>query len=406
MINIQKIREDFPQISAKTDGHEIIYFDNAATTLKPKSVIEAMDTYNSKETANVHRGIHTLSEISTFKYEDTRDQLVKFINAKAREEIIFTKGTTESINLLAYTYGVQNIKKDDEILISYLEHHSNIVPWQILCEKTGAILKVIPVNDKGELEIEEIPKLLSSKTKIVSFNYVSNALGTVNPVKDIIKTIRNKCKAIVHIDAAQASGHMKIDVQDLDCDFLSLSAHKMFGPTGIGLLYGREALLQAMPPFLGGGDMIDTVSFEKTTYNKLPYKFEAGTPNISSTIAWAKSIEYINSLDFDEVYKYENELLDYATQKMIELGGINIIGTAKEKASVISFTMDGLHPHDIASMMNKYHIAIRTGHHCTQPLMKRMNVPATARASFSIYNTKEEIDRFIDALKSIKDIFC
>ena len=406
MINIQKIREDFPQISAKTDGHEIIYFDNAATTLKPKSVIQAMDTYNSKETANVHRGIHTLSEISTFKYEDTRDQLVKFINAKVREEIIFTKGTTESINLLAYTYGVQNIKENDEILISYLEHHSNIVPWQILCEKTGAKLKVIPVNDKGELEIEEIPKLLSLKTKIVSFNYISNALGTVNPVKDIIKTIRNNCKAVVHIDAAQASGHMKIDVQDLDCDFLSLSAHKMFGPTGIGLLYGREALLQAMPPFLGGGDMIDTVSFEKTTYNKLPYKFEAGTPNIASTIAWAKSIEYINSLDFEEVYKYENELLAYATQKMIELGGINIIGTAKEKASVISFTMDGLHPHDIASMMNKYHIAIRTGHHCTQPLMKRLNVPATARASFSIYNTKEEIDRFIDALKSIKDIFC
>lgn len=406
MINIQKIREDFPQVHAKTDGQQIIYFDNAATTLKPKSVIKAMDTYNSKETANVHRGIHTLSEISTFKYENTRDLLVKFINAKAREEIIFTKGTTESINLLAYTYGIQNVKKDDEILISYLEHHSNIVPWQILCEKTGAKLKVIPVNDNGELELEDIPKLLSSKTKIVSFNYVSNALGTINPVKDIIKTIRNSCDAIVHIDAAQASGHMKIDVQDLDCDFLSLSAHKMFGPTGIGLLYGREALLQAMPPFLGGGDMIDTVSFEGTTYNKLPYKFEAGTPNISSTIGWAQSIEYINSLDFKEVYKYEHELLEYATQKMLELGGINIIGTAKQKASVISFTMDGLHPHDIASMMNKYHIAIRTGHHCTQPLMKRMSVPATARASFSIYNTKEEIDRFIDALKSIKDIFC
>lgn len=406
MFDIEKIRNDFPQIHSKTNGESIIYFDNAATTLKPKSVIDAMDVYNSKETANVHRGVHTLSEISTSKYELTRDKLVTFLNAKVREEIIFTKGTTESINLLAQTYGVANLKKGDEILISYLEHHSNIVPWQILCEKTLATLKVIPVNDKGELELDSLNDLINSNTKIISFNYVSNALGTINPVKDIIKLAKENSKAIIHIDAAQACGHMKIDVQDLDCDFLSLSAHKMFGPTGIGLLYGKEDLLNAMPPFLGGGDMIDVVTFEKTTYNKLPYKFEAGTPNISNTIAWGDSIDYMSTLDFKEIQKHEDGLLSYATDLMNQIEGVHIVGTAKHKASVISFVMDGLHPHDIASMMNKYNIAIRTGHHCTQPLMKRMNVPATARASFSIYNTKEEIDKFIDALKSIKDIFC
>lgn len=406
MFDIEKIRNDFPQIHSKTNGESIIYFDNAATTLKPKSVIDAMEVYNSRETANVHRGVHTLSEISTSKYELTRDKLVTFLNAKVREEIIFTKGTTESINLLAQTYGVANLKKGDEILISYLEHHSNIVPWQLLCERTGATLKVIPVNDKGELELESLNELINSNTKIISFNYVSNALGTINPVKDIIKLAKENSKAIVHIDAAQACGHMKIDVQDLDCDFLSLSAHKMFGPTGIGLLYGKEDLLNAMPPFLGGGDMIDVVTFEKTTYNKLPYKFEAGTPNISNTIAWGDSIDYMSTLDFKEIQKHEDDLLSYATDLMNKIEGVHIVGTAKHKASVISFVMDGLHPHDIASMMNKYNIAIRTGHHCTQPLMKRMNVPATARASFSIYNTKEEIDKFIDALKSIKDIFC
>lgn len=406
MFDIEKIRNDFPQIHSKTNGESIIYFDNAATTLKPKSVIEAMDVYNSRETANVHRGVHTLSEISTSKYELTRDKLVTFLNAKVREEIIFTKGTTESINLLAQTYGVANLKEGDEILISYLEHHSNIVPWQLLCERTKATLKVIPVNDQGELELESLSELINTKTKIISFNYVSNALGTINPVKKIIKLARDNSEAIVHIDAAQACGHMKIDVQDLDCDFLSLSAHKMFGPTGIGLLYGKEDLLNAMPPFLGGGDMIDVVTFEKTTYNKLPYKFEAGTPNISNTIAWGDSIDYMSSLDFNEIHKHEDELLNYATEKMNQIEGVRIVGTAKNKASVISFVMDGLHPHDIASMMNKYNIAIRTGHHCTQPLMKRMNLPATARASFSIYNTKEEIDKFIDALKSIKDIFC
>ncbi len=406
MLNVEKIRKDFPQIDSKTNGSSIIYFDNAATTLKPSSVIEAMDIYNSKETANVHRGIHTLSEISTFKYEETRDKLVNFINADSREEIIFTKGTTESINLLANTYGIANIKKDDEIIISYLEHHSNIVPWQILCEKTGAKLKVITINDLGELELESLKELLNSKTKIVSFNYVSNALGTINPVKKMIELIKEKSDAVVHIDAAQACGHMRIDVKDIDCDFLSLSAHKMFGPTGTGLFYGKKELLESMPPFLGGGDMIDVVTFEKTTYNVLPYKFEAGTPNISNTIAWSKAIDYINELDFSDIHKYEDELLNYATEKFNEISGIKIIGTAKNKASVISFTMEGLHPQDIATMLNKYNIAIRTGHHCTQPLMKRMNVSATARASFSIYNTKEEIDKFIESLKSIQEIFC
>ena len=405
MINSHEVRELFPQVAhCYEDGKPIIYLDSAATNLKHIDVVKALETYYLKECANVHRGIHTLSEISTDKYEATRKTLAKFLNAKKIEEIVFTKGTTESINLVARTWGDQNINKDDEIIISHLEHHSNIVPWQMLCERKGAILKVIPVNDKGELLLEEYQKLLSPKTKLVSVNYISNALGTINPVNKII-TLAKKVGAKVVIDAAQAAAHKEIDVQALDCDFLALSGHKMFGPTGVGALYGKYDLLDKMPPLFGGGDMIDIVTMEKTTYTLPPQKFEAGTPNIAGIIAWKPAIDFITKLGLDNIARYEDELLQYATEKLNSLKGLKIIGTANEKASVISFTIDGIHSHDIATLANKYHLALRTGHHCTQPLMKRMNVSATARASFSIYNTKEDIDHLYQSLKKIIDLF-
>lgn len=382
----------------------ITYLDSAATTLKPKQVVDAIDRYYLSECANVHRGIHTLSEINTSKFEDTRDKIKEFINAPKREEVLFTKGTTDSINLVANSYAQTFLKEGDEILVSTMEHHSNIVPWQMACEKTGAVLKVIPINDQGEILMDEYKKMLGPKTKLVSVVYVSNALGTVNPVNEIISEA-HKVGAKVLIDAAQAMAHESVDVQKMDCDFLAFSGHKMFGPTGVGVLYGKEEILNSMPPYQGGGDMIDQVSFEKTTYNTLPHKFEAGTPNIAGVIGLGAAVDYIKELGIEEIKRYEHELLEYATARMSEVPGLTVIGTAKDKASVVSFVIKDLHPHDIATLANKYHVALRTGHHCAQPLMKRLGVPATARASMSIYNTKADVDKLVAALNKMVELF-
>jgi cysteine desulfurase/selenocysteine lyase len=404
MFNREEIKIDFPQICELYDGKPIVYLDSAATNLKHKDVIESSNNYYSKETANIHRGIHTLSEIGTEKYEHTRDLLKDLINAKSNKEIIFTKGTTESINLVAKSWGETNLVAGDEILISHMEHHSNIVPWQMVCEKTGAKLKIIPIDDNGDILFDEYVKLLSDKTKLVSVVYISNSLGTVNPIDKMIIEAKKK-NALFLVDAAQAISHKVIDVQKMDCDFLCFSAHKMFGPTGIGALYAKEEILDNMPPIFGGGDMIDKVTFEKTTYNVLPYKFEAGTPNISAGIAWAKALEYIAKVGIDKIADHEKELLAYATEKLLEVKGLKIIGTAKEKSAVVSFTLECCHPHDIATMANKYGVALRTGHHCTQPVMDRMNVPATARASFGIYNDKNDVDVLVETLNKIVDLF-
>lgn len=403
-MNIEKVLNDFPQIRREHKGNIITYFDSAATTLKPQQVVDAVSHYYLSECSNVHRGIHTLSEVCTDRFELTRDKTQSFINAKKREEIIFTKGTTDSINLVANSFSQMDLGPEDEILISEMEHHSNIVPWQMACERAGATLKAIPINDQGEILIDEYKKLLSEKTKLVSIVFVSNALGTINPIKEMIN-LAHKKGAKFMVDAAQAVAHEKVDVQDLDCDFLAFSGHKMFGPTGVGVLYGKEDLLNAMPPYQGGGDMIDQVTIEKTTYNVLPHKFEAGTPNIAGVIGLGAAVDYIQELGIEEMKAYEHELLDYATEKMQEVPGLKLIGTAKNKASVLSFVIEGLHPHDIATLANKYHLALRTGHHCAQPLMKRLGVPATARASLSIYNTKEDIDKLVAALTKMVELF-
>ena len=404
-INEQLIKESFPQVTETyADGKKITYLDSAATNLKHKDVVESLNTYYLKECANVHRGIHTLSEIGTEKYESTRKKLAVFLNTRKEEEVVFTKGTTDAINLVARSWGDTFICEGDEIIISELEHHSNIVPWQMLCERKKAVLKVIPVNDAGELILEKYQDLLSDRTKLVSVNFISNALGTINPIKKII-TLAKKYQATTLIDAAQAASHELIDVQSLDCDFLAISAHKMFGPTGVGALYGKYEILETMPPIQGGGDMIDVVDFEKTTYALPPQRFEAGTPHIAGVIAWSAAIDFINKIGLINIKEYEHDLLEYATAKMASLEGLNIIGTAKDKASVISFTIDGLHSHDIATLANKYGLALRTGHHCTQPLMKRMKVPATARASFAIYNTKKDIDHLYVSLQKIIELF-
>ena len=403
-MNFNEMNKYFPQLNEKIDDKKIIYLDSAATNLKLGSVIELTNTYYQKECANVHRGIHTLSEISTERYEKTRTLISSFLNSPKREQIIFTKGTTESLNLVAMSYANMVLKQDDEVLISEMEHHSNIVPWQMVCDRTGAKLKIIPINDHGEIILDEYKKLLSNKTKIVSCAYISNALGTINPIKEMIP-LAHEVGAKFVVDAAQATSHVAIDVQTLGCDFLAASAHKMFGPTGVGFLYGKEDLLNEMPPLFGGGDMIDVVTFEKTTYNVIPQKFEAGTPNIAGVIGFAPAIEFLNEVGLDNIAKYEHELLEYATAKLSSIPELKIIGTAQKKSAVISFVIDGIHPHDIATLANKYSIAIRTGHHCTQPLMKRMNVPATARASFGIYNTKEDVDKLHNALTSIIELF-
>ena len=402
VFDVESIREMFPILSRKLNDKKLVYLDNAATSQKPQVVIDALSNYYSHYNANIHRGIHTLAEEATAAYELTRVTVRKFINAAFPEEIIFTRGATEGINLVAYTWGRKNIRAGDEIIISGMEHHSNIVPWQILCEEKKSILKVIPVTDDGELDIEAYKNLLSSKTKLVSIVHVSNSLGTINPVKEIIDAA-HQVGAIVMIDGAQSTVHLDIDVQQLDCDFFAFSGHKVYGPTGVGVLYGKKDILQSMPPFMGGGEMIKEVTFEKTTYADLPYKYEAGTPNIGDTVALKSALDFINETGKDVIRKHENDLLRYATSQLEALPGLRIIGTATEKISVVSFVIANIHPQDIGVLLDNQGIAVRTGHHCTQPLMARFGIPGTVRASFAMYNTKEEIDRLVNGLqKAIK----
>jgi cysteine desulfurase / selenocysteine lyase len=381
----------------------LVYLDNAATTQKPQSVLDALSNYYQLDNSNIHRGAHTLADRATRSYEKTRAILKEFINAREEEEIIFTKGTTESINLVAATFGRKFITKGDEILISTMEHHSNIVPWQILCEEKEAVLKVIPINDSGEILMDEFDKLLNEKTKLVSVVHVSNALGTINPVKEIIQKA-HKFGAKVLLDGAQSTSHLDVNVQELDCDFLAFSAHKLYGPTGLGILYGKRNILESMPPYQGGGEMIKEVTFTKTTYNDIPFKFEAGTPNIADVIAFQKALEFINELGKSEIKKQEDDLLSYATDLLGEVKGFIPIGTAKDKVSVISFNVNGMHPFDVGMMLDANGIAVRTGHHCTQPLMQRFGIEGTVRASFSVYNTKSEIDVLVSAVAKIAKI--
>ncbi len=404
MIDIEKIRNDFPILNEKIYDKKLVYFDNAATSQKPLIVIDAINNYYKHINSNVHRGTHYLSQKATIELEETREKIKSFINAKSVSEIIFTKGTTDSINLVAHSFGKKFINKDDEIIISSLEHHSNIVPWQIIAEEKQAKVKVIPINDKGELLLDEFKKLITSKTKIISVNHISNALGTINPIKEIIE-IAKKNNIKILIDGAQASPHLKIDVIALDCDFYCFSAHKMCGPTGVGVLYGKEDILNELPPYQAGGEMIDEVTFEKTTYNVLPYKFEAGTPNIADIIAFKKAIEYLESLGMDNIKEYENELLKYGTEKLSSIEGLKIIGTSENKASVISFNLEGIHHFDAGTLLDRMGVAVRTGHHCTQPLMKRLNIAGTIRASFAFYNTKEEIDVLYNSIIRLKAMF-
>lgn len=403
--DVNEIRRDFPILGREVNGKPLVYFDNAATTQKPNVVIDSMAHYYRYENANIHRGLHFLSEVATEQYENARLKVKEFVNAMSASEIIFTKGTTDGVNLLANTMCRANMLKDgDEIIISHMEHHANIVPWQLLSDGKDIKLKVIPINDDGEIIMDEYKKLISPKTKLVSIVHTSNTLGTINPIKEIID-IAHDNNILVIIDAAQAVAHQKIDVQELDCDFLLFSGHKLFGPTGIGVMYGKAELLNKLPPYQGGGDMIRTVTFEKTTFEDIPNKFEAGTPNIVGGIGLGVAIKYLNMFSFNDISEHENVLLHYATEQMLEINGIRIIGTAKKKASVISFTVDGIHPYDIGTIVDTDGIAIRTGHHCTQPIMKRYNVPATARASFAFYNTKDEIDVFIKALNKVIKMF-
>ena len=400
MFDVDKIRADFPILKRELNGKPLVYFDNAATSQKPKIVIDAIVDYYSNYNANIHRGVHTLSQEATIAYEQARQKIQTHFNAKYLHEIIFTSGTTHSINLVATGF-TSFLNKGDEVIVSTLEHHSNIVPWQMLCERTGAILKVIRMNDEGELLLDSYEKILSNKTKLVFVNHISNALGTINPIKQIIE-MAHRVGAAVLIDGAQACPHIKPDVQELDVDFYVASAHKMCGPTGIGVLYGKSEWLNKLPPYQGGGEMIKEVTFEKTTYADLPHKFEAGTPNIAGGIAFGAAIDYLNSIGFDNITNYESELLDYGTKKLLAIEGLRIYGTSPHKTSVISFNIEGIHPYDIGSIIDKLGIAVRTGHHCAQPIMDFYKIPGTVRASFSFYNTKEEIDKLAAALQKAK----
>lgn len=402
LFDIAAIRSQFPVLERDVKGKKLVYLDNAATSQKPQPVIDALVNYYSGYNANIHRGIHTLAEEATAAFERTRDVVREYINASSRDEILFTRGTTEGINLVAATWGRQHIQAGDEIIISTMEHHSNIVPWQMLCLEKGAVLKVIPVNDDGELLMDEFEKLLGPKTKLVSVVHVSNVLGTINPIRKMIDAA-HKVGAVVLIDGAQSAVHLDIDVQELDADFFAFSSHKVYGPTGVGVLYGKRALLESMPPFQGGGEMIREVSFEGTSYNDLPYKYEAGTPNIADTIAFGTALEFVKQAGRQQVRRHEQELLDYATAQLNEIPGLTIVGRAKEKASLVSFIIDGIHPQDIGILLDNRGIAVRTGHHCAQPLMHRFGIPGTVRASFAMYNTKAEIDELVAGLlKAIK----
>lgn len=400
LLDVEKIRQDFPILNRKVNGYPLVYFDNAATSHTPVQVMNAIVDYYSNYNSNIHRGVHTLSQEATDKYEAARKKVQDHFNAAHSYEIILTSGTTHGINLVASGFGAI-LKEGDEILVSALEHHSNIVPWQMITEKTGAVLKVIPMDQNGELVMAEYDKLITEKTKVVFVNHVSNALGTVNPIKEIIEKA-HKVGAAVLIDGAQASPHIKADVQELDVDFYVASAHKMCGPTGVGVLYGKEEWLKKLPPYQGGGEMIATVTFEKTTYADLPHKFEAGTPNICGGIAFGAALDYMNNIGFENIAAYEQELLEYATNKLLEIEGVKIYGLAKEKTAVVSFNIEGIHPYDIGTIVDKLGIAVRTGHHCAQPIMDYYKIPGTVRASFSFYNTKAEIDTFIEAVKRAK----
>lgn len=401
MLDIQKIRSDFPILNEMIRGKRLVYLDNAASTQKPSSVIEAEKFYYEHQYANIHRGVHYLSQIGTERYEDVRKQIQDFIRAKHSHEIIFTKGTTNAINLVASSFGKKFLKQDDEIVLTEMEHHSNIVPWQMLCEEKGCIIKVIPLQEDGTISLEQAKSLITPKTKFVAITYISNALGTINPIKDIIDHAHLQGAKIL-IDAAQAIQHISVNVQELDCDFLVFSGHKLYGPTGTGVLYGKEAILDQMPPYEGGGDMIKSVSFEKTTYNDLPFKFEAGTPNIAGCIALGTAFEYVQRTGIDAIYSYESMLLSYATENLSKIEGLKIYGNNSHKSSVISFLIEGVHPYDLGVILDNYGIAIRTGHHCAQPVMDYYKIPGTCRASFAMYNTKEEIDLLTDGINNAK----
>ena len=402
--DVQAVRRQFPVLARTVHGKPLCYLDNGASAQRPLSVIEAVDDYERHHHANIHRGVHALSQEATALYEGARDRLVTFINARSRHEIVFVRGTTEAINLVAQSYGRPTLKAGDEVLITHLEHHANIVPWQLLCEQTGAKLIVAPIDARGELHAEAVEELMTPRTRILAFAHVSNALGTVLPVRKLIAAARARGIATL-IDGAQAVPHVAVDVQALGCDFYAFSGHKLFGPTGIGVLYGREAMLERMPPWQGGGDMILSVTFGKTTYNALPYKFEAGTPNISGAIGLGAAVDFMQSLDLEAVHAHEKALLDYATSKLEQVDGLSIVGTAREKASLISFVVDGVHPHDLGTILDEDGIAVRTGHHCAMPVMEFFKVPATARASFALYNTFDEVDRLAAAIPRAKALF-
>ena len=403
-IDVTRVREDFPILKQTVHGKPLVYLDNAATSQKPQVVIDTLTRYYTTENSNVHRGVHYLSEQATIEYEGTRAKVRGLLNASDDREIIFVRGTTEGINLVANSYGRQNVGDGDEIIISAMEHHSNIVPWQILCEERGARLRVIPMNDAGELLMDEYEKLLGPRTKLVSVVHMSNSLGTINPMAQIVELAHDRGVPVL-VDGAQSVPHMPIDVQKLGCDFLAFSGHKVLGPTGIGILYGRAELLDAMPPYQGGGDMIKSVTFEKTTYNSLPHKFEAGTPNIAGTIGLGAAVDYVTDLGLDRIWARERELLEYGTEYLSSISNLRLVGTAREKASVLSFVLDGIHPHDIGTILDTEGIAIRAGHHCTQPVMDRFGVSATARASLAFYNTKEEIDALVRGVDKVMEVF-
>ncbi|MBS1857543.1 MAG: cysteine desulfurase [Acidobacteria bacterium] len=402
--DVEKIREDFPVLKQTVHGKPLVYLDSAATAQKPTAVVDAIRRFHEVDCANIHRGVHELSQRSTAAYEETRAKVRRFLHANSSDELIFVRGTTEGINLVTSTWGRKNVQAGDEIVISAMEHHSNIVPWQMLCEERGATLRVIPMNERGELLLEEYEKLLTPRTRMVAVAHVSNALGTINPVRQMIE-MAHKAGALTLIDGAQATPHMKVDVQALDADFYAFSGHKVFGPTGIGILYGKRKLLEGMPPYQGGGDMIKVVTFEKTTYNDLPYKFEAGTPNIAGGIGLGAALDYVNKLGLDHIAAWEHSLLEYGTERLSAIPGLRLIGTAREKAGVLSFVMDGIHPHDIGTVLDNLGVAVRTGHHCAQPVMDFFHVPATTRASLAFYNTPAEIDALAAGILKVKEIF-
>ncbi len=402
--DVEKVRRDFPILEQQVYGHRLVYLDNAATSQKPLAVIDVISRYYERGNANIHRGVHYLSEHATEEHEAARRTVRSFLNAADKREIIFVRSATEGINLVAQTYGRTHVGAGDEVLLTAMEHHSNIVPWQMLCEEKGAHLRVVPINDRGELLMEELPKLLSERTKLLAVTHISNALGTINPLRKIIE-IAHQHNVPVVVDGAQAVSHIKVDVQELDADFYVFSGHKVYAPTGIGVLYGKRALLEEMPPYQGGGDMIRSVTFEKTLYNDLPYKFEAGTPNIGGAIGLGAAIDYINHLGMENIAAHEHDLLGYATESLSAIPGVRIIGTAAQKAAVISFIIEGIHPHDIGTILDREGIAVRTGHHCAQPVMQRFRIPATARASFALYNTRAEVDALVKGIEKVMEVF-